>query len=148
MRGLRPHAATLARVQYYNTAPLLLSFNIETFLSLSLTIHLPRSNMGSSTQPESNAAFTGNRNCFNQTNCNNTTTNITCVDKKAKILNWLSPLQPHVRHSDVRARRQDGIGEWFLEGDEFLRWRDGKGEFGKTTLFCSGNPGVGKTFLR
>jgi len=61
-------------------------------LSLSLTIHLPRSNMGSSTQPEYNAAFTGNRNCFNQTNCNNTTTNITSVDKKAKILNWLSPL--------------------------------------------------------
>ena len=57
-------------------------------------------------------------------------------------MNWLSPLQPHVRHNDVRARRQDGIGEWFLQADEFLRWRDGGGEFGKATLFCSGNPGV------
>jgi len=104
--------------------------------------------MGPSTQPESNAAVTSNLNCFNQTNCNNTTTNITYVDEKAKILNWLSPLQPHVRHSDVRARRHEGIGEWFLEGDEFLSWRDGKCEFGKATLFCSGNPGVGKTFLR
>jgi len=63
-------------------------------------------------------------------------------------LNWLSPLQPRARHNDIRARRQDGLGEWFLKADEFVKWRDGKGESGKTTLFCSGNPGVGKTFLR
>jgi len=40
------------------------------------------------------------------------------------------------------------IREWFLQTDEFLRWRDGEGESGKATLFCSGNPGVGKTFIR
>jgi len=97
---------------------------------------------------EPNAIGFGNQNCFNRTNCDNTTTNITYVDEKAKILNWLSPLQPQVRHNDVSARRQDGLGEWFLQADEFLRWRDGKGESGQTTLFCSGNPGVGKTFLR
>ena len=84
----------------------------------------------------------------NNTNSNNTITNITYVNERAKLLNWLSPLQPHVRHNDVRGRRQDGIGGWFLQADEFLRWRDGKGEFDKATLFCSDNPGVGKTFLR
>ena len=104
--------------------------------------------MGSSTHLEPNATGTGHIYSFNQINSNNTTTNITHVDERTKILNWLSPLRPHVRHNDVRARRQDGIGEWFLEGDEFLSWRDGKCEFGKATLFCSGNPGVGKTFLR
>jgi len=102
--------------------------------------------MDPSTQLEPNATGTGHNNSFNQINSNNT--NITYVDEKAKVLNWLSPLQPHVRHNDVRNRRQDGLGEWFLQTDEFLRWRDGEGESGKATLFCSGNPGVGKTFLR
>ena len=106
--------------------------------------------MDPSTHPRLNATGTGHINSFNQTNSNNNiiTTNITHVNKKTKLLNWLSPLQPRVRHNDVRGRRQDGIGEWFLRADEFLGWRDGKGEFGKATLFCSGNPGVGKTFLR
>ena len=103
--------------------------------------------MGPSTHPEPNATGTGYINSFNQ-NSNNITTNITYVNKRTKLSNWLSPLQPQIRHNDVRTRRQDGIGEWFLETDEFLRWRDGKGEFGKATLFCPGNPGVGKTFLR
>ena len=88
----------------------------------------------------------GNANCGNITGSYNTS--ITYADKRAKLLNWLSPLQPRVRHNDVRGRREDGIGEWFLQTDEFRRWRDGKGEFDKATLFCSGNPGVGKTFLR
>ena len=89
----------------------------------------------------------GNANCGNISGSYNNN-NITYGDKRAKLLNWLSPLQPCVRHNDVRGRREDGIGEWFLQTDEFLRWRDGKAEFNKATLFCSGNPGVGKTFLR
>jgi len=104
--------------------------------------------MDPSSHLEPNATGTGNINSFNPINSHNNITNITYVDEKAKILNWLSPLQPRTRHNDVRGRRQDGLGEWFLQADEFLRWRDGKGESRKTTLFCSGNPGVGKTFLR
>jgi len=104
--------------------------------------------MGPSTHPGPNSTGTGNTNCFNQINSHNTTTNITYVNERAKLLNWLSPLQPRVRHNDVRGRREPGLGEWFLQADEFLRWRDGIGEFDKATLFCSGNPGVGKTFLR
>ena len=104
--------------------------------------------MDPSTHLRPNTTGTGHINSFNQTNSNNATTNITYANKRTKLLNWLSPLQSRVRHNDVRARRQDGIGEWFLRADEFLGWRDGKGEFGKATLFCSGNPGVGKTFLR
>jgi len=103
--------------------------------------------MDPSTQLEPNATGTGHINSFNQIHSNNTT-NITYADEKTKVLNWLSPLQSHVRHNDVRNRRQDGLGEWFVQTDEFLRWRDGEGESGKATLFCSGNPGVGKTFLR
>ena len=104
--------------------------------------------MGPSTHPGPNTTGTGHINSFNPINSHNTTTNITCVNERAKLLNWLSPLQPRVRHNDVRGRRQDGIGEWFLQTNEFLEWRDSQSEFGKVTLFCSGNPGVGKTFLR
>jgi len=104
--------------------------------------------MDPSTQLELNSTGTGYTNSFNQMNNRNATTNITYVNERAKLLNWLSPLQPRVRHNDVRARRVDGLGEWFLRSDEFLRWRDGICEFDKATLFCSGNPGVGKTFLR
>ena len=70
------------------------------------------------------------------------------MDERTKLMNGLSPLQPDVRYNEFRARRQDGLGEWFLQADEFLKWRDGEGEFGKATLFGSGNPGVGKTHLR
>ena len=104
--------------------------------------------MDFSTYSEPNVTGAGHINSFNPVNSYNTTTNITYLDEKAKVLNWLSPLQPRTRHNDVRARRQDGLGEWFLQADEFLRWRDGGGESDKATLFCSGNPGVGKTFLR
>jgi len=104
--------------------------------------------MDPSSHLEPNATGTGHINSFNPINSHNNITNITYVDERAKILNWLSPLQPRTRHNDVRGRRQDGLGEWFLQSDEFLRWRDGKGESGKATLFCSGNPGVGKSFLR
>ena len=101
--------------------------------------------MGPSTYLGPNPTGTGHINSFNAINSHNTITNITYGDERAKLLDWLSPLQPRVRHNDVRGRRQDGIGEWFLQTDEFLSWRDGEGE---ATLFCSGNPGVGKTFLR
>ena len=138
-------------IQKFMTTPLSLSFNLETFYRFrnpASTTHSPRSNMDPSTHQRPNTTGTGHINSFNQTNSNNITTNITYVNKRTKLLNWLSPLQPRVRHNDVRARRQDGIGEWFLRTDEFLGWRDGKSEFCKATLFCSGNPGVGKTFLR
>ena len=154
LRRLGDRKAGQAAISYTSkltATPLSLSFNLETFYrsrSPTSTTRSPRSNMDPSTHPRPSATGTCHINSFNQTNSNNITTNITYVNKRTKLLNWLSPLQPRVRHNDVRVRRQDGIGEWFLRADEFLRWRDGKGGFGKPTLFCSGNPGVGKTFLR
>jgi len=61
---------------------------------------------------------------------------------------WLSPLQPNNRHQDVRAERFDGIGDWALETKEFRERRSGAGGADKAVLFCPGNPGVGKTYLR
>jgi len=69
-------------------------------------------------------------------------------DENEQIMRWLSPLEPNNRHHDVRTDRFDGVGEWFLEKSEFREWRDCEGGADKAVLFCSGNPGVGKTYLR
>ena len=69
-------------------------------------------------------------------------------DEDAQIMRWLSPLEPNNRHQDVRAERFDGIGDWVLETKEFREWRGGEGGADKAVLFCSGDPGVGKTHLR
>ena len=69
-------------------------------------------------------------------------------DEDAQIMRWLSPLDPKIRHQGVRDDRFDGVGDWVLDTSEFREWRGGEGGTDKAVLFCSGNPGVGKTFLR
>ena len=69
-------------------------------------------------------------------------------DEDAEIMRWLSPLEPHYRHQSVRTDRFGGVGGWLLEVKEFREWRSGEGGAGNAVLFCSGNPGVGKTYLR
>jgi len=69
-------------------------------------------------------------------------------DEDAQIRSWLSPLEPDNRHQTVRTDRVDGIGGWLLETREFREWRGGEGGADNAVLFCSGNPGVGKTYLR
>ena len=92
----------------------------------------------------------GNVNCNNVTNSHNHTVNLNqgIADGKQEIMQWLSPLDPQTRHQDVRTDRFDGVGSWFLETSEFQEWRSGEGGVDKALLFCCGNPGVGKTFLR
>ena len=86
------------------------------------------------------------------TNCSNiigSFNNITYKSHEdAQILRWLSPLEPNNRHQGVRTDRLDGVGDWFLETREFREWRGSSGGADKAVLFCSGNPGVGKTYLR
>ena len=69
-------------------------------------------------------------------------------DEDAQVMRWLSPLEPRNRHRAVSADRFDGVGDWFLETREFREWRSGEGGADTAVLFCSGNPGVGKTYLR
>jgi len=96
-----------------------------------------------------NLSIAGNTNCFNNINSFNDVTNINTVipDEDNQIREWLSPLNPHQRHQDVRAERLDGVGDWFLDTSEFRKWSKGEGESAEGVLFCSGGPGVGKTFL-
>ena len=74
-------------------------------------------------------------------------TNLYMSDEDARIMRWLSPLEPNNRHQGVRNDRFDGVGDWLLETSEFREWRDSMGG-DNAVLFCSGNPGVGKTYLR
>ena len=68
-------------------------------------------------------------------------------DEEAQIMRWLSLLEPNNRHQAVRTDRLNGVGDWLLEMSEFQKWRDSEGA-DKAVLLCSGNPGVGKTYLR
>ena len=88
----------------------------------------------------------GNADSGNIINSFNNTFNLS--DEDAQIMRWLSPLEPNKRHEGVCSERFDGVGDWLLETKEFREWRGSEGGVDKAVLFCSGNPGVGKTYLR
>ena len=86
----------------------------------------------------------------NNSNSFNALNNIPMADERAEILAWLSPLDPRAQHKKLQSRRVDTIGDWFLETEEFGSWYDGSGNgrSDNAALFCSGDSGVGKTFIR
>ena len=98
-----------------------------------------------------------NINCFNTEHSFNTTTinHVYRMDncgegERDKILAWLSPLEPRIRHEDIRAHRVDHVGDWLLQTAEYRNWFDGIRREGpdSSVLFCYGDPGVGKTYIR
>ena len=103
-----------------------------------------------------NSSPHNNTNSFNPQNSFNTyyngcnVNNFSGADEKSKILAWLSPLKPWIRHNDIRARRVKDVGDWLLQTKEYRNWFDGvrSGEPDNLALFCYGNPGVGKTYIR
>ena len=97
-----------------------------------------------------NVSNVSNANVSNVSNVLNVSNHYTAAEDRSEILTWLSPLEPRIRHQDLRTRRADNIGEWFLQTDEFQGWCDGAQQEGAehTTLFCCGGPAVGKTYLR
>jgi len=78
------------------------------------------------------------------------TVNFTVSDDRSNILAWLSPLDPKSRHQDIRNRRIENIGEWLLQTEEFRSWGTGSrgDKSDNPVLFCYGDPGVGKTYIR
>ena len=92
----------------------------------------------------------GNVNCNIVTNSHNKIVNVNklIADESPEIMQWLSSLDLRGRHQDVRTDRLGGVGNWLLEAKEFRGWRSDEGGTDKVVLFCSGDPGVGKTYLR
>ena len=103
---------------------------------------MSRSHVSYSVNSPNTTHYSNNTHSFNDTVWN---VNFGATDERSEILAWLSPLEPRIRHQDLRTRRDDNIGEWLLQTDEFQRWCD-KGEH--ATLFCYGDPAVGKTYFR
>ena len=86
----------------------------------------------------------------NTASFNTTNISLTVTDDQPNILAWLSPLDPKLRHQDIRDRRVEGVGEWLLQTEEFRSWHAGSRGDGinDAVLFCYGDPGVGKTYIR
>ena len=57
----------------------------------------------------------------------NVWSNCTIADDRSQILTWLSPLEPRLRHQDIRDRRVETVGEWLLQTEEFRSWYAGSG---------------------
>ena len=97
-------------------------------------------------------AINDSSNCFNATNSYNTNVwnHCTIGDDRSKLLTWLSLLEPGLRHRDLRERRVNNVGEWLIQTEGFRGWCGLSGEGGgdRAVLFCYGDPGVGKTFIR
>jgi len=102
-------------------------------------------NLLSSKTPKMSQSFSNNINSLNTT-----VNNLTVADDRSNILAWLSPLNPKLRHQDIQGHRVEKLGEWLLQTEVFRAWNAGSGggESDNTVLFCYGNPGVGKTFIR
>jgi len=93
-----------------------------------------------------------NHNSFNTISFNHVSNvnNLGSAYEKAEILEWLSPLEPRIRHESISAHRVEHVGEWLLRTKEYRNWFNGihGGGPNNSTLFCYGDPGVGKTYIR
>ena len=89
-----------------------------------------------------------NHNIGNVLNSYNNTINVGISEESLRILAWLSPLEPHARHQDVRNRRLDGVGEWVLQNNGFESWCKNQDSSVNRTILCYGDQGAGKTYIR
>jgi len=99
---------------------------------------------------ENSNSFNNNTNSLNTVNIN-TVNNYFCnADETAKILEWLSLLEPGIRHNNIRVHRVKDVGDWLFRTEEYQNWFHGirDGEPDNSALFCHGGPGVGKTYIR
>ncbi|KAG9517689.1 purine and uridine phosphorylase, partial [Aureobasidium melanogenum] len=60
-----------------------------------------------------------------------------------RIYSWLSPPDHNTNQTAALTKRHDGTGQWFVKGEVFTAFKEGKVPF----LWLSGIPGCGKTIL-
>jgi len=107
--------------------------------------------MSQSHRGESSNSFNNKNSCNNNTNSFNNVYNVSFgSEEAAEILAWLSPLEPSIRHQDIRERRVEDVGDWLLQTEEYQNWSNGihGDEPSNSVLLCYGDPGVGKTYIR
>ena len=59
----------------------------------------------------------------------------------------IGPLDPSLKHQNLRSSRMEGLGGWLLRTEEFLNWNTGEDGVASAVLFCYGDLGVGKTHI-
>ncbi|KAF7318677.1 NACHT and ankyrin domain protein [Mycena chlorophos] len=64
-------------------------------------------------------------------------------DEKYKLFEFISPLNFLPRQREIYETHEKNTGAWFLNDPAFNRWQSGH----KSILWCSGDPGTGKTVL-
>ena len=113
---------------------------------------MSQTRVGENLNSFNNNSFNSNISFHNTTLVSNVcnVNNFGSIADRAEILAWLSPLEPRIRHRDLRAHRVEHVGDWLLGTGEYRNWHDGvySGEPNNSTLFCYGYPGVGKTYIR
>ena len=109
---------------------------------------MSQARVGENSNSRYNNSF--NTNSFNTFNHVFNLYNSSSSDERAEILSWLSQLDPWIRHRGIRDDRVEHVGDWLLRTKEYQSWFDGirGGEPSNSALFCHGNPGVGKTYIR
>lgn len=63
--------------------------------------------------------------------------------RKKDLLEWICSADYHVQHNDYIHKRQSDTGEWFVQDARFQEWMNSE----RSTLFCPGIPGAGKTMM-
>ncbi|KAL6400866.1 hypothetical protein AUP68_16584 [Ilyonectria robusta] len=66
------------------------------------------------------------------------------VEKRGKILHWVSPEPYRQHHEQTKSEVLEGTGKWLLQDPIFLRW---KNESASSILWLRGIPGSGKSKL-
>ncbi|KAH0344628.1 Pfs, NACHT and ankyrin domain protein, partial [Aureobasidium melanogenum] len=64
-------------------------------------------------------------------------------DKTGGVYHWLSPPDHTTNQHEALSKRHEGTGQWFVKGEVFTAFKEGKVPF----LWLSGIPGCGKTVL-
>ena len=112
---------------------------------------MSQSRVGESSNSSNNNSINNsfNTNSFNTVNYVSNVNSFDSADKRTEILAWLSPLDPWIRHRDIRAQRVEDVGGWLLQTEEYRNWFDTTrgAESNNSALFCYGDPGVGKTYI-
>jgi Cdc6-like AAA superfamily ATPase len=62
-------------------------------------------------------------------------------DRRARIIEWLSPLNPSTNYNKALQQRHEGTGRWFFGSDGSERWKASS----EPVLWLHGIPGCGKT---
>ncbi|KAJ5808621.1 ankyrin [Penicillium riverlandense] len=66
-------------------------------------------------------------------------------ETRRSILNWISTSKHYQKHQLIQASRAQNTGNWILQRDEFIKWRDDSSP--SNVLVCHGIQGSGKTTL-